>query len=78
MIADVRAAGGVVGVVLVHPHHKRDLKQELLDAAPLAGVDNDEEVVGFVQGCMITSHPDVPINKAWVLPKNGVRDRVSI
>lgn len=70
LIADVRAQGHTAGAVLVHPHHKRDLKQELMDAAPpLAGVETDDDVIGFVQGCMILSSAHVTFGTAKVLPK---------
>lgn len=69
MIADARASGHVVGAIVVAPFHKRDLKQELMDGAPpLYGVENDEDVIGFVQGAMILSHASVPIGKAWLVP----------
>lgn len=70
LIADARAAGHTVGAVVVAPVHQRDLKQELMDVAPpLDGVESDEDVIGFVQGCMILKHRDVPKGKAWLVPK---------
>lgn len=75
MIADARAAGRVVGAIVVAPVHQRDLKQELMDMAPLAGVESDEDVIGFVQGCMILKHASVPTGKAWLVPTRAALQR---
>lgn len=69
LIADARNSGHVVGAVVVAPVHQRDLKQELMDLAPpLEGVESDEDVIGFIQGCMVLKHDSVPTGKAWLVP----------
>ena len=66
MINDLRARGLPANVVMVSEYDKRDLKQELMAMGePLS--DTDEDVIGFIQGCMVVSHPDVPRGKARII-----------
>ena len=58
MINDLRARGLPVNIVIVSEHDKRELKQELMAMGETLS-DTDEDVIGFIQGCMVVSHPDV-------------------
>jgi len=61
--------------VLLSEHEKRDLKQEMLDIAPLVRTGEngpepvqDDEAFCFVEGVPVMSNKDVPRGKAWIVP----------
>lgn len=71
MIRDLRKAGQrIPNYIIVSEHERRDINQELLagsteavskaDQAP----DHDGQAIGFVEGVMVRSHPDVPRGRA--------------
>lgn len=71
LLKDLRAAGQRLPIVIaVSEHERRDLNQEILGAsvAPVAKADqvpeHDGAAIGFIEGVMIVSHPDVPRGKA--------------
>ena len=72
-INDIRARGYSTHIVLVSEYDKRELKQELMEMGePLN--ETDEDVIGFIQGCMILSHKDVSRGTARVvIPEEQVR-----
>ena len=78
LINDLRARGLSAKMVMVSEYDKRELKQELMQMGePLA--QSDEDVIGFIQGCMVISHRDVPRGTARILrPESmgGVSDSV--
>jgi hypothetical protein len=74
MLGDMRkAAQRMPDVIMVSEHDRRDLNQEILghstnevakaDQAP----EHDGACVGFIQGVMVRSHPDVPRGKARLI-----------
>ena len=65
MINDLRARGLPANIVMVSEYDKRDLKQELMAMGETLS-DTDENVIGFIQGCMVISHRDVPRGKAII------------
>lgn len=71
MFRDMRSAGErMPNVVLVSEKERRDLNQDLLGASatPVSKEDqrpeHDGDAVGFIEGVMVRSHPDVPVGKA--------------
>ena len=69
-INDLRAHGLPAKVVMVSEYDKRELKQELMEmGGPLA--ESDEDVIGFIQGCMVISNSDVPRGTARILKPEG-------
>lgn len=71
MIQDLRRNGQrIPNYILVSEHERRDLNQELLagskedvakaDQAP----EHDGAAIGFIEGVMVGSHPDVPRGRA--------------
>lgn len=71
MIQDLRRNGQrIPNYILVSEHERRDLNQELLadskedvaksDQSP----EHDGVAIGFVEGVMVRSHPDVPRGRA--------------
>ena len=66
MINDLRARGLLANIVMVSEYDKRDLKQELMSMGETLS-DTDEDVIGFIQGCMVVSHPDVPRGTARII-----------
>lgn len=74
MIRDMRTANQrIPDVILVSEHDRRDLNQDLLGAStdpvnkPDQRPEHDGEAVGFIEGIMVRSHPDVPRGKARFL-----------
>lgn len=87
LIRDQRAAGVDPAAILLSPHDKRDVKQELLElSAKMSGalkdregdLVGDEDVLGVIQGCFILSHRNVPRGKAWVLPKKKPKEAIAL
>lgn len=69
LVHDLRARGVMPAFIAVSAFDKRDLKQELMaNAVELDGVVSDEDVIGFIEGCMIVSHPDIARGRAYVMP----------
>ena len=71
MLQDMRRRGQrIPNIILVSEYERRDLNQDLLGASvgTVAKEDqrpeHDGEAVGFVEGVMVRSHPDVPRGKA--------------
>jgi len=66
-------------VIMVSEHERRDLNQDILgcSAQPVAKEDqvpeHDGEAIGFIEGVMVRSHPDVPRGKARFLYADEVR-----
>lgn len=73
-IQDLRRHGQrIPNIILVSETERRDLNQELLGASvdPVEKKDqapeHDGVAVGFIEGVMVRSHPDVPRGKARLL-----------
>ena len=76
LIKDLRARGLPAKVVVVSEYDKRELKQELMEMGDQLA-ESDDDVIGFIQGCMVISHRDVPRGTARVLrPESIVSDLV--
>jgi len=80
LLQDWRKAGHrIPNIILVSEYDRRDLNQDLLagsahevgkaDQRP----DHDGEAVGFIEGVMVRSHPEVPRGKARFLYPPEVR-----
>jgi hypothetical protein len=74
MFRDLRAAGKrLPDVVLVSEYERRDLNQELLGASKSLVAKEDQrpehdgQAIGFIEGVMVRSHPDVPRGKARLI-----------
>lgn len=74
LLQDIRKAGQrIPKIILVSEYERRDLNQELLGASTqdVAKQDqrpeHDGEAIGFIEGVMVRSHPDVPRGKARFL-----------
>lgn len=74
MIQDLRRSGArIPTVILVSEYERRDLNQDLLAGSvhEVAKEDqrpeHDGAAIGFVEGVMIRSHPDVPRGKARLI-----------
>lgn len=80
LISDLHAAGVKPAALLVSPHEKRDLKQEIMalskqHSADAEDSDHDTRAIGFVGGIPIISHKDVPQGSARVITRNDIADR---
>ena len=75
MINDLRARGLPAKFVMFSEHDKRELKQELMELGESLAV-SDEDVIGFIQGCMVISHRDVPRGTARILMPEKVSNSV--
>lgn len=71
MIQDLRRNGQrIPNYIIVSEHERRDLNQELLGTSAEAvakadqAPDHDGQAIGFVEGVMVRSHPDVPRGRA--------------
>jgi hypothetical protein len=71
MLGDMRRLGQrMPSIIMVSEGERRDLNQEILGNSrdPVAKEDqrpeHDGECIGFLEGVMIRSHPDVPKGKA--------------
>jgi len=80
-IQDLRRHGQrIPNIILVSEYERRDLNQELLGAstAPVAKEDqrpeHDGQAIGFIEGVMVRSHPDVPRGKARLLYPPVLKD----
>ena len=72
-INDIRAQGYSTHLVFVSEYDKRELKQELMQMGESIN-ETDEDVIGFIQGCMLLSHKDVPRGTARVvIPEQKTR-----
>ena len=71
MINDLRARGLPAKLVMVSEYDKRELKQELM-AMGDSLTESDEDVIGFIQGCMVISHRDVPRGTARILKPHDI------
>lgn len=74
MIQDMRRLGQrIPNYIIVSEHERRDLNQELLGASKEAvakadqAPEHDGQCIGFVEGVMVRSHPDVPRGKARLI-----------
>jgi hypothetical protein len=74
MLGDMRTRGErMPDVIMVSEHERRDLNQEILDhsASDVAKEDqrpeHDGQAIGFIQGVMVRSHPDVPRGRARLI-----------
>lgn len=80
LISDLHVAGVKPAALLVSPHEKRDLKQEIMALSKqhsddAEDADHDTRAIGFVGGIPIISHKDVPQGSARVITRNDVADR---
>ncbi len=80
MIQDLRRHGRrIPKIILVSEYERRDLNQDLLagSSTEVAKQDqrpeHDGEAIGFVEGVMVRSHPDVPRGKARFIYPPEVR-----
>lgn len=71
MIQDLRRQGQrIPNYIIVSEYERRDLNQELLGASTDEvakedqAADHDGQCIGFIDGVMVRSHPDVPRGKA--------------
>ena len=71
MISDLRALGLPAKLVMVSEYDKRELKQELM-AMGDSLEESDEDVIGFIHGCMVISHRDVPRGTARILKSHDI------
>ena len=71
MIADLRARGLPAKLVMVSEYDKRELKQELI-AMGDSLTESDDDVIGFISGCMVISHHDVPRGTARILKPHDI------
>ena len=71
LICDLRVRGLPAKLVMVSEYDKRDLKQELM-AMGDSLAESDEDVIGFIQGCMVISHRDVPHGTARILKSHDI------
>jgi hypothetical protein len=78
LILDLIEAGQRPVAVLLSEYEKRDLKQEMLELAPLVrngehGPEEvpDNEAICLIEGVPVMSSPDVPRGKAWIIPESG-------
>lgn len=74
MIRDIRERGErIPNYILVSEYDRRDVNQDLLGASVEAVAkadqrpEHDGECIGFVEGVMVGSHPDVPRGKARLI-----------
>jgi len=80
LIADLHKQGLKPAAILVSPHEKRDLKQELMAGSKqhtedAEEFDHDLRAIGFIGGIPIISHKDVLRGQARIIKKNDVADR---
>ncbi|TAK84313.1 MAG: hypothetical protein EPO20_14585 [Betaproteobacteria bacterium] len=80
MIQDLRRhSRRIPKIILVSEYERRDLNQDLLagSSTEVAKQDqrpeHDGEAIGFVEGVMVRSHPDVPRGKARFIYPPEVR-----
>ena len=71
MIIDLRARGLPVNLVMVSEYDKRDLKQELMAMGESLS-ESHEDVIGFIQGCIVVSHPNVACGTARILKSHDM------
>lgn len=81
MIRDLRRNGQrIPNYIILSEHERRDLNQELLGVSvdPVAKKDqapeHDGEAIGFIEGVMVRSHPDVPRGRARFIYPPVVED----
>lgn len=81
MLQDMRRRGvRLPNIIIVSEYERRNLNQDLLagSSAPVAKEDqrpeHDGEAIGFVEGVMVRSHPDVPRGKARLIYPPLVRN----
>lgn len=77
LILDLIAAGQRPVALLLSENEKRDIKQEMLDCAPLIRIGEhgpeevpDNEAICILEGVPVMSSPDVPSGKAWIVPQD--------
>lgn len=80
LIADLHAQGIKPAAILVSPHEKRDLKQELMarskqHSKDAEEADHDLRAIGFVGGIPIISHKAVSRGQARIMTRNDIADR---
>lgn len=80
LIADLLKRGVRPAAILVSPHEKRDLKQELMAGSKqhtkdAEAADHDLRAIGFIGGIPIISHKDVPRGQARIMRNTDVTDR---
>lgn len=80
LLADLHAKGVKPAAILVSPHDKRDLKQELMarskqHSKDAEEADHDTHVIGFIGGIPIISHKDVRRGTVRFPKKTDVKDR---
>jgi hypothetical protein len=81
MIQDLRRANQrIPNYILVSEHERRDLNQELLGSSKEAvakadqAPEHDGEAIGFIEGVMVRSSPDVPRGRARLIYPPVVKD----
>lgn len=80
MVADLLKQGHHPAAILVSPHEKRDLKQDIMARSKNHTKDAEDEnhdlsTIGFVAGIPIISHKDVPRGKARIIDRTAIHDR---
>jgi hypothetical protein len=80
LIRDYRQRGGQPIALLLSEHDKRDLKHELMAHSishqPEAErSDHDRGVMGFIEGCVVTSHKDVTPGNCRIVDARMAADR---
>jgi hypothetical protein len=75
LVRDLIDSGQRPIAVLLSEHEKRDLKQEMLELAPLTrnGENGpelvpDQEALCFIEGVPVMSDKNVPRGRAWIVP----------
>lgn len=80
LIADLIQQGHQPAAVLLSPHEKRDLKQEIMSRSKEHSKDAEEwdhdlRAFAFIAGVPVLSHQDVPRGSARIIEKRAVHDR---
>lgn len=81
MIQDIRRSGQrIPSYIAVSEYDRRDLNQDLCaGASGLHGEDverpeHDGKAIGFIEGVMVRSHPDIPRGKARFIYSTEARE----
>jgi hypothetical protein len=86
LIQDWRTAGKKIPTyIVVSEYDRRDLNQDLcagakaLEGDDVERPDHDGKAIGFIEGVMVRSHPDVPRGKArfvYSAEKRSIENRL--
>lgn len=73
LLGDLRSAGRTPVAIVLSPHDKNSIKDELENTGTRLKVDDRErdptldEVIAIIENVPITSHPDISRGKAQIL-----------